>query len=86
VTLDTLIAAFKQGATPEEIGLRYDSLDLADIYGALAYYLRHRAEVDEYLAKRRRQAEKIRVKNESRIDVEAIRNRLLARAEQRRAT
>ena len=35
VTLDTVIAVFKQGTTAEEIAYRYPSLKLADIYATL---------------------------------------------------
>lgn len=85
VTLDIVINAFKLGATPEEIALSYDSVGLVDIYGAIAYYLRHTAEVDEYLRRRRLEAEELRRLNESRIDRQAIRERLMARAAKLRA-
>ncbi|MDP2975963.1 MAG: DUF433 domain-containing protein [Anaerolineales bacterium] len=79
VTLDTVIAAFLDGATPEEISQQYPSLDLADVYSVIAYYLRQRAEIDTYLQRQREQAEKIREENESRFDPSGIRDRLLAR-------
>lgn len=79
VTLDTVISAFVEGATAEEIAYQYSSLDLADVYSVIAYYLRRRAEVETYLQKRRRQAEKIRKQNENRSDPSGIRSRLLAR-------
>ncbi len=79
VTLDTVIAAFLDGATAEEISQQYPSLDLADVYSVIAYYLRQRAEIDTYLERRREQAEKIREENESRFDPSGIRDRLLAR-------
>ncbi len=60
VTLDTVISAILDGATAEEITHQYPSLDLADVYSVIAYYLRRRAEVDAYLQQRREQAEKIR--------------------------
>lgn len=41
VTLDTVIAVFKQGSTAEEIVYRYPSLRLADVYAAIAFYLNH---------------------------------------------
>ena len=50
VTLDTVIAIFEQGATAEEIVQRFPTLDLADVYFAIGYYLRHRQEVDDYLS------------------------------------
>ncbi|MFH1633901.1 MAG: DUF433 domain-containing protein [Chloroflexota bacterium] len=79
VTLDTVIAAFLDGATAEEISQQYPSLDLADVYSVIAYYLRQRAEIDTYLQRRREQAEKIQEENESRFDPSGIRDRLLAR-------
>lgn len=83
VSLDTLIAAYKRGASVEEIALRYDALQLADIYGALAYYLRHQADVDQYLEQRRREAAELRRSNDAMVDRVEIRNRLLARAADR---
>ena len=79
VTLDTVISAFLDGATAEEITYQYPSLDLADVYSVIGYYLRRRAEVDAYLQRRQEQAEKIRKQNESRFDPSGIRERLLAR-------
>ena len=79
VTLDTVISAFLDGATAEEIAHQYPSLDLADVYSVIAYYLRRRAEVDAYLQRRQEQAEKIRKQNESRFDPSGVRDRLLAR-------
>lgn len=79
VTLDTVISAFLDGATAEEIAHQYPSLDLADVYSVIAYYLRRHDEVDAYLQRRREQAEKIREQNESRFDPSGIRERLLAR-------
>ena len=41
VTLDTVVAVFKQGMTAEEIAYRYPSLKLADVYATIAFYLNH---------------------------------------------
>lgn len=79
VTLDTVISAFLDGATAEEIIHQYPSLDLADVYSVIAYYLRRRTEIEAYLQRRREQAKKIRQQNESRFDPTGIRERLLAR-------
>lgn len=79
VTLDSLVAAFRSGSTPEEIAQQYPSLDLADIYSVIAYYLRHEAEVENYLADRRREATRVRKQNERRFDPSGIRARLMAR-------
>jgi uncharacterized protein (DUF433 family) len=53
VPLDSVIAAFGAGATPEDIVQSYDSLSLADVYAVIAYSLRHQTEVDEYLSRSR---------------------------------
>lgn len=80
VTLDTVIDAFLDGATAEEISYQYPSLDLADVYGVIAYYLRRRSEVHDYLQRRRAQMEQTRLQVESRFNPMDIRERLLARS------
>lgn len=79
VTLDTVIAAFLQGATAEEIAHQYPSLHLADVYAVIAYYLRRRPEVEAYLRERQEHAEAVRQENERRFDPTGVRERLLAR-------
>jgi uncharacterized protein (DUF433 family) len=79
VPIDTVIHSFNQGSTPEEIAQRYPSLALADIYGVIALYLNHRAEVEAYLDVRRENAARVRHENEARHDPQGIRDRLLAR-------
>jgi uncharacterized protein (DUF433 family) len=79
VTLDTVWAAFNEGATAEEIVQQYPSLSLADAYEAIGYCLRHPALVAGYLATRIESAEEIRTSNESRWRPEGIRARLLER-------
>jgi uncharacterized protein (DUF433 family) len=80
VTVDTVIAAYQEGATAEEIHLRYDSVALADIHSLIAYYLRHRDEVEAYLSRRRDEAEHVRKQVETRQGVQEIRKRLAARS------
>ncbi len=79
VTLDTLVAAFREGVTAETFAEQYPSLRLADVYTALGYYLRHQAEVEAYLQGRRRLAAQARQENETRFPPEGVRDRLLAR-------
>lgn len=38
VTLDTVVAAFDEGATAEEIVQQYPTLLLADVYSVIGYY------------------------------------------------
>lgn len=79
VTLDTVVGAFNTGASAEDIVSMYPSLDLADVYAVIAYYLRRRAEVDAYLRRREEEAGAVRANNEARADPRGIRERLLAR-------
>ena len=79
VTLDTVIAAFHEGASPETIAEQYPALQLDAVYAVLTYYLRHRAEVDVYLAERTRQAAEVRAEMEARWPSAGLRARLLAR-------
>jgi uncharacterized protein (DUF433 family) len=79
VSLDTLVAAFREGATAETIAELYPALRLGDIYTAIGYYLRHQAELDAYLEQRRQQAAQVRNENEERFNPIGIRDRLLAR-------
>jgi len=79
VTIDTIVAAFHEGATAEEIAQQYPSISLADVYRVIGHYLRHRTEVDQYLTKRRDEQATVRALNESRRPTDGIRERLLAR-------
>jgi len=80
VLLDLVIRAFQDGATPETIVQRYSTLALRDVYAAIAYYLRHRSEVDLYLAGREEKAEEVRQRLQNQQgDLSEIRARLLAR-------
>lgn len=79
VTLDTLVAAFKQGASAEEIVLQYPTLHLADVYAVISYYLRETAEVEAYLKQQAAEALEIKKQVEARFDPAGIRDRLLAR-------
>ena len=79
VTLETVIAAFSEGATAEEIAQQYPSLNLADIYAVIGYYLRHSEEVTAYLKQRKVKADASRKRNELRFDPHGVRSRLMSR-------
>ena len=79
VTLDTVITAFREGATPETITQQYPSLALADVYAVIGYYLNHRPEIHAYLQQREQAAALVRKENETRFDPDGVRERLLAR-------
>jgi uncharacterized protein (DUF433 family) len=79
VTLDTVINAFQDGATAEEIAQQYPAVSLADIYSLIGYYLRRRPEIEAYLAWRRQADQQVRQEHEARFNPAGIRARLLAR-------
>lgn len=78
VLLDSVIVAFNQGSTAEQIVFDYDTLTLSDVYATISYYLQHRETVDAYLAKRAKQNEKLREANDKRFSHQGIREKLLA--------
>lgn len=55
VTLESLIAFYHQGESPQDLHEEFPTVPLADIYLVIAYYLANCVEVDEY---RHRQDEK----------------------------
>ncbi len=81
VTLDTVVEAFNEGLSAEEIVQQYPSLRLAHVYGTITYYLNHKADVDDYLKQRKTEAATIRQVNEARFEMTGLRARLLARRE-----
>ena len=66
VSLDSVVHAFWEGATPEEICQDFPSLSLVQVYEAIAYYLKQREKVDAYLQAGRDVAEKIQLELASR--------------------
>jgi len=79
VSLDTLIFAFQQGSTPEEIVVDYSTLDLSDVYAVVTYYLQNQTEVEAYLQRRQAQRDEVRRVMETRFPQAGLRERLLAR-------
>lgn len=79
ISLDVLVADFKQGKTPEAIHEAYETVSLADVYAIFAYYLRHRAEVEAYLAAQEREGAEIRARIEALYPPDGLRAKLLAR-------
>jgi uncharacterized protein (DUF433 family) len=83
VSLDTVIHAFDEGCTPEEIRDDYPTLQLADIYAVIAFYLRHREDVLAYLQESQQRGDEIRRKIEEACPPDGFRECLAARWEER---
>jgi uncharacterized protein (DUF433 family) len=85
VPLETVIHAFQNGATPEQIVYRFPVLKLADVYAVITYYLHHETEVNDYLRRAEAEGEQVRREVEARHpDMIGIRERLLARLEEKK--
>ena len=79
VSLDSVIHAFDEGATPEEIVQQYPTLDLTAIYSVITYYLQNQAEIKDYLDKREIQRQDLKNEIETRFKSHGLRERLLSR-------
>ena len=76
VTLDSLLAAYHNGSTPEEIAVQYSVLHLEEIYAAIAYYLNHSQEIDNYLEQRRQKSQQQRSEFVQQYNLANLRQRL----------
>jgi len=79
VPLERVILEWRAGASPEAIVESFPVLELADVYATVAYYLRHKDQVDAYLSRADEEAERVRAEIEEGFPQEGLRERLLAR-------
>lgn len=49
ISLDSVVCSFKEGQSPDAIQEDFPLLKPAQIYGAIAFYLDHKADIDKYL-------------------------------------
>ena len=58
ISLDSVVCAFNRGESPEQILEGYPLLgSLARAYGAIAFYLDHKTEIDKYVEESAREFE-----------------------------
>ena len=55
ISLDSIVYAFREGCSPESIREDFEGLTLPDVYGAIAFYLDHQSDIDDYLSRRKDQ-------------------------------
>ena len=82
ISLDLVVEQYENGMTPEDMIRAYDTLELADVHAAIAYYLRHHVEVRAHLKRRKEEAEALRAKIEAERP-RVSRDELLARRQTR---
>ena len=79
VTLDSLVFNYEQGASAEDIVSAFPVLDLSDVHYAIAYYLDHRSEIEEYLREREHQQVKMQLESPFFERSKELRERILLR-------
>ena len=60
VSLDSVVHEFLKGYLPESIAKSFPALSLEQVYGASAFYLGRREEIDDYLAREHEEFEAMR--------------------------
>lgn len=85
VLLDLVLYAYWRGETPETITDNYPTLTLEDVYLAIGYYLRHRAELDAYLRQQEAETSAAQQEHEATHRPAITRDVLRARLEAKRA-
>lgn len=50
VSLDSVVHAYWEGKSPEAIAEEFPALTIEQVYGAIAFYLHNRPEIDQYLS------------------------------------
>jgi uncharacterized protein (DUF433 family) len=76
VGIEHLLTEYLSGRLPEEIAAEFPTVSLEEVHGVLAWYLRNRDEVDEYLRRwrsRTRLARREQAKSESPEVVQRLR-------------
>lgn len=63
VLLDAIVYEFLDGRLPETIQQSFPTLKLAQVYGAITFYLDHQPEINSYLQQRRADYEARRQQN-----------------------
>jgi uncharacterized protein (DUF433 family) len=80
VTLESVVHAFDAGASAEEIVASYPTLELGDVYAAIAYILRNREEVDEYMQRSAAEGERVHERWEKRYPTAELRRLIRERS------
>jgi len=79
IPLERVVYAFEQSQSPEEIIQVFPTLDLADVYAVIAYYLRNREPVDAYVRQQAVEADTFERELRAASAGDGFRERLLER-------
>lgn len=78
IGIETVLWDYQEGASPEEIVMRYPTLSLEQVYAAITYYLANREKIEAYLKRVQQQQEEDWQKYQSQPSefVKSLRERL----------
>jgi len=79
VSLDSVVYGFNRGEDAATIQRNFDTLSLAEVHGAISYYLHNKEKVDVYLAEQENEFERMRAEHEEKYSPKITREMLLAR-------
>lgn len=65
VSLDSVVSAFLEGESPEALAKEFPTLTLKQVHAALAFYLQHKSEIDEYLVDQDAKWRQLKVQSDS---------------------
>ena len=85
VSLDLVVHHYKLGASAEQIVQKFQGLDLASVYAAIAYYLSNKETVEEYLRQQEAKGDEVQKKIESDPQYQKNSTELRARILERKA-
>jgi uncharacterized protein (DUF433 family) len=51
IGIETVVYAYQEGLSPEEMMQAYPSLSLEQVYAVITYYLRNQAQVNDYITR-----------------------------------
>lgn len=60
VSLDSIVECFNEGLSPEAIAGEFDTLTLAQVYGAITYYLENQPAIDSYRLRQKQRFAQLR--------------------------
>ncbi len=81
VTLESIVTAWRQGATPEEVAMQFPSVGVDDLYLVFGWVFRNRKAVDNYVQERQALADDTEQKVRHSLGLTDLRDRLQARSD-----
>lgn len=60
VSLDSIVECFNEGLSPETILSEFETLNLAQVYGAIAFYLEQKPAIDAYRTRQQQRFDRVR--------------------------